>query len=283
MFYSFLLILFGLVLYYFDLYSTIFCDENDDSNGDNDVKSKTEDRSNDHYEFKLPKKVVDNTVDVLAKIVSNVTPNIGAAAAAGTIGSTTLKLTNGLPPIQRAAAMAGSAFVGAVATTSGIKTGNALFENSRIKDAIEKSEYGNAFKNDERPPSPDNNIIQSIFENENNIPLFDLLEGIFTFNFLELILMLLLILLSFNRYFYRFNFKFFYDFIDKRFAENSKFYVLKKLLKTGDNYNSRFTNILIVIMITLLLTIKLVNLFFIGELVNNIDDYILVYNHIKKN
>ena len=39
---------------------------------------------------------------------------------------------------------------------------------------------------------------------------------------------------------------------------------------------------MIVVIILLLLIIKLINLYFIGELSNNIEDYIFVYNKIKK-
>ena len=284
-----LIFLVGFILYQFDLFPKVYCQANEDYSGIveskeiDDVKSSALDKKDDHYEFKLPKKVVDETVNVITKIATNIAPNIGAAAAAGTIGSTALKLTSGVPPLQRAAAVAGTTFIGAAATTSGIKTGNALIENSFLLDMIKNSEHGNVNKNDLRPPSPDENMILSILENEYDIPLFTLLEGIYIYNLLELGLILLLILLLFNRHVYRFNFKYISDFLDKRFAKNSKYEYLKKFINIGDRYNSKMTNIVIVIMVILLITIKLINTFFIGYLINNIDDFISVYNHLKKN
>ena len=58
-----------------------------------------------------------------------------------------------------------------------------------------------------------------------------------------------------------------------------------KLHKFIDNLfitNNRINKILIVIYLVLLIVIKLMNIYFISELNTNIDDYILVYNHIKK-
>lgn len=292
LFYIIFVLAFILILYYLDLYSTIDSIDytidnniesyNKDINNDHYINSNNEDKNNEHYEFKAPKKVVNDVVDTLAKVATNVIPNMGAAAAGGSMGSTALKLTNSLPPVQRAAAAAGSAFIGAAATASGIQAVNSVTGNNVVMKAIENSKYGNAFKNPERPPSPDENMIQSILENELNIPLLDLLDSLYTFNFLELILILLLAWIWINRYFYQFNLKYLSNFIDKHIGENSKFSFLRGFIKTGDNYNSKFTNILMIIMISLLIIIKIANLFFMGELINKIDDFITVYNYIKK-
>jgi len=55
---------------------------------------------------------------------------------------------------------------------------------------------------------------------------------------------------------------------------------LKRITKTGNNYNSKITNIMMILMIIMLIIIA--NIYFMGELINKIDDLILVYNHIKK-
>ena len=244
--YNFLFSLFVLTLSYFDISQLIYCDDDGGSEDNNqinndqkNIKSSSDDNNNDHYEFKLPKKIVDNTIDIIGKVITNTSPHIGAGAAAGAIGSKALQLTSGLPPLQRAAAIGGTVFISAAATTAGIKAGNAMISNNnKLNDLVKNSEYGNAYKNNESLPSPDDNMIPSIFEANNNIPLFDILESLCIFNVLELLLILLLILIFFNKYIY--NIKNIFNFINKYITFSKKFNFLNKIVDKSDNYNTKF-------------------------------------------
>ena len=55
----------------------------------------------------------------------------------------------------------------------------------------------------------------------------------------------------------------------------------KKYSTSSIKYNDKFTKIMFIYVSILLILLKLGNLYVTAELYNNIDDYVLVYNHIK--
>lgn len=114
-------------------------------------------------------------------------------------------------------------------------------------------------KNNSTTPSPTNDFIGSILETgDNKNPWLDLLNVLFSFNNLELILIILLRLI------------FFYKFITNQNINNNLLIKLKKIkvtkIESIDNnfhkfiiYNDKFLNILRTILILMLL--KLLNLY----------------------
>lgn len=129
--------------------------------------------------------------------------------------------------------------------------------------------------------SPYSNLINSVLESsEIRTPLEDILNNLYTLNILEFLLILMLILLLSNKYIYIFNMKLISNFMNKYMPNLFKKY--KQYLEKGQNYNEKWTTFLTVFIIILLLIIKLMNLYFSGELTHNINDFIVVYNYIKK-
>ncbi len=63
---------------------------------------------------------------------------------------------------------------------------------------------------------------------------------------------------------------------------SSKYEQWNKYLVKGKDYNTKFMNIMLTIIIVSLLIFKLGNLYVSSELYVKIDDYVLVYNYIKK-
>jgi hypothetical protein len=116
--------------------------------------------NDDEEYYKIPKKTVDKTLEIIGnvaeKAVEQVIPNIGAGAAAGTIGATALKLTQTLPPAQRLAVVGATAFVGAVGTQAGLSAATALMKNVDISSAIKNSPHSNPDIN--RVPSPSQDV-----------------------------------------------------------------------------------------------------------------------------
>ncbi len=62
-----------------------------------------------------------------------------------------------------------------------------------------------------------------------------------------------------------------------------KFKWMSNILEKGESYNNKFTIIRIVFIFISIVIFKLLELFILYNLSENIDDYVLVYNHIKKN
>ena len=119
---------------------------------------------------------------------------------------------------------------------------------------------------------------------ENNIPLIEILKNLLLIDFVELMFILIIILIIINKYLYMFYIKL----LNKLLLLIPKKY-LPNFLKNRTNYldkavelNNKFFKILLVIVLILLLLFKIFNIYVSSELYSNIDDYILVYNYIKK-
>ena len=137
----------------------------------------------------------------------------------------------------------------------------------------------------ESTTSPDQSFIDSPFEDiDNNIPLIAILKNLVLLDSVELMLMLILIFIVINKYLYKFNIKLLYKLvllIPNKYLPNIFKNRFNNLDKAVD-FNNKFYNILFGILIIILLLFKLAHIYFSSELYSNIDDYILVYNYIKK-
>ena len=117
------------------------------------------------------------------------------------------------------------------------------------------------------------------------IPLLVILKNLVLLNGLEILFILMLIIIICNRYINSFIVKL----INKLVCLIPNKYLPKNINKWLDNlnkvrdFNRKFYKIMFVIILIILLLVKLLHLYFSFEIYQNIDDYILVYNYIKKN
>ena len=143
--------------------------------------------------------------------------------------------------------------------------------------------HPNSDLNVDRIPSPGPELtINSPLENgEGTIPLVGLLESLISFNILELILVLTIILLIFNKNINSL-YKKFISFLINKYIPIKYHINIYTYLKKGENYNEKFINIMLIIIISLLLMIILFKLYITSNLYVKLDDYITVYNYLKK-
>ncbi len=135
-----------------------------------------------------------------------------------------------------------------------------------LRESYLESRYSNPDIN--RVPSPEMNMLNSPLEIQT--PLGDLVDVIFSYNMLELIIIILLIYIILNRNILKVISKY----IPIRFNN------LKIIVDRGISANTKFMNVIIIILVVLLLIFKLVNLFISYELTNNLDNYVNIYNDL---
>jgi hypothetical protein len=175
------------------------------------------------YNIQIEKGLFDKissiSQDYLKTFMQGILPQIGAAAAGGSIGGTALKIasTAKYPWGTRLIVTGASAGVGAATVKVGITVGDSILAHVNFEEAIAQSRYGNPDVN--RIPSPDMTIISSPIEDGDLIsPLEKLLQSQFEINVLLLILIfiilyLMLYILIANKLIY---------YKDKDFKSNSK-------------------------------------------------------------
>ena len=152
-----------------------------------------------------------------------------------------------------------------------------LFVFNNIKNLIEALDLvvrGIVHSNTDvtRIPSPTTYFINSALESGENItPLRTLVEVIFSYNMLELIIIILLIYIIFNRNIL---------IVISKYIP-TKYNNLKRIVDSSISANTKIMNVVIIILVVLLLIFKIVNLFFSYELSNNLDSYVNIYNDIK--
>lgn len=272
--------------FYYYLFNTIFFDPVDGyiNNNNEDNKNKSPNKYEKYYDIqanltKEPINVLTKTIFAETQNMVTVTvTNLVAAAAGGSVGTAVVKHIP-LPPAQRITAGMLTAGVTSGLVTAGIRAGASLQENFNMKETIKIHPY--ADPNINRVPSPDPNIIQNVLENgDQSIPLVDLLLNLATLNLLELIIIFIIILLVFNKYYSQIFNQFISNCLKKYIP--TKYHLFNKYLEKSNEYNVKFINIMLVYLVILLILSILGNLFVCSELYINIDDYVLVYNHIKK-
>jgi len=225
--------------------------------------------------------VVSGVKEGAKMVAEHVIPNLTTGFVGGSVGVAMAKATTGMPPAQRALLVAGTAGATAASVTIGNKLGADISKNIDITSSIKNSRHGNP--DIDRVPSPDQNMINCPIEKgDDSIPLVDILEGIFELNILEIVYIIILILIVFNRFFYKINVDFILKLVNKYLPEKYTAW-LNKYTNTSVEINNKFTSIMFIVVSILLILVKLCNIYFTGHLYNNIDDYVLVYNHLKKN
>ena len=262
------------VLDYFDLIGVAHCSSGEDNYTTDNKKSK--------------KGVVETIVDGAVQIYKEMESSTSAMAAGGAAASALIK---SIPNAPLGAKVVGASAVAAGVSGSvivGTKVGEAMTENVNFKEQIQKIEevikkHPYADPEVDRIPTPDSNIIPSLLENgEQNIPLIVLLESLEILNVLEIMLIVALIILFFNNNIYNLNIKIISYILNKYIPDNYH-NKINTFLNKGTEYNKKYINILIVLIITILLILKLGNLYITSELYSKVDDYVLVYNYLKKN
>ena len=130
------------------------------------------------------------------------------------------------------------------------------------------------------PKIGDNLINCPIEGSEDTIPLVEILDNLISLNILEIVLTVILILILYQKYINKININFITKIVVK-YLPNKYIDWFKKYSTSSIKYNDKFTKIMFIYVSILLILLKLGNLYVTAELYNNIDDYVLVYNHIK--
>ena len=281
-------VIFMVVLSYFDLGSVIHCAGTDNntinSDNNNTINSDSNNNNNDNYKIdvslsaNMPKTPVDEAIKVLGNLAGKVAGDIGSSAAAGSATAAMIKVTQGMPAGQRLLIVEGTAAATKAGISLGGKGAEAISNNLNIESLIKKSEHANPDITRIPSPGPEFNINSSLEPGDQSIPLLDLLDVINSFNILELTIICLMLYILLIKYINNFNFVF-------RLIINympTKYHNWAKVFDSGKNLNSKFLNIMLVILIVLLLIFKLMNLYFSTELYTNIDLYVSVYNFLTK-
>lgn len=289
-----------------NLIGTIHCDsEDEDEPANNSLEGKNKEQetnknvfevkkfegkdNKDYYkiegdvEKKFMTELGDRITDVIKTGIKDVAPNLGAAAAGGSLGSAIIKATAGLPPVQRIGLGAGATFLGAGAAKLGLEGATSLSKNLELSSSI-KNTKSDKTEPDQIPSPDDTNFSINSPLDEADIPLLGLINSILNLNIIELIIIIFILFIKYQ------------DKIKKIFLNKIIFYInnnipaLKKAKYVRVSHflnsllivNSRFNKIIIVYFIILLILIKILNIYFLYNLNLGIDDFVLVYNYIKK-
>ena len=242
---------------YFGLIGTIYCMGPDDK-----------------YTFEVkgevPKKPTDMLLTISGNLLSKSFESLGAAGAGGSAAAAMAKASVGVPSLQRVVLIGSSGFITSAGVLFGIRGANAVadrVELEKIRSLYLSSKHSNPDIN--RIPSPDITMINSPLEMPT--PLGNLVDVIFSYNMLELIIIILLIYIIFNRNIL---------IVISKYIP-TKYNNLKRIVDSSISANTKIMNVVIIILVVLLLIFKIVNLFFSYELSNNLDSYVNIYNDIK--
>src|ERR1700730_19457979 len=213
--------------------SNIINNDNDDNNDNKDNKDNKDnndnkgkklvsvhsdsDKDNDSYRIIVDKEFVGNTLETLGQaskiIIKEITPNIGAAGAGGAAAAAMVKASTTLPPMQRAVAIGGTAFITSASVKLGLEAASKISDNidllmsSTDTDTKSEPEQNNPdidFDNLDYPI--DISFVNSPIEIGDTSPLEFLLTTQLTFN------IFILFLISNYKLFYYFFFFFFFFF-----------------------------------------------------------------------
>ena len=259
-------------------------DEILDSENDKDAKGKGKGDNDDdkQYVVKIDKKIfhkgaqfAKETAKVLLEHADTVLPGFGG----GMVGTAMVKYSQSMPPLQRLGMIAGTTVVAAAGTKIGTDIGKSITSNTDIMSSIKKSEHSNP--DPDRVPSPDNDFINSPLEiTELYSPLEVLIISMFKLNVLIFVLIIILLWLIFNRYIINNNLNLISSFVNKYTGNWFKNWFFKALDK-GIDYRNNTIFIIFIFVTIILLMLLILNMYVSVVLMDNIDDYVTVYNHIK--
>lgn len=261
--------------YYFDLLDPIHCDGPDNFISNNNEKK---DNYNVNLSIKgeLPQKPVDTILTIASNVLNKGFETLGAAGAGGTAAAAMAKASASLPPIQRLALVGGTGFVTSAGVIFGVRGGRSLCERvityNTFLEGIKTSTHANTDVTRVPSPNPDFYINSPLELGEYSTPLSELVEVIFAYNALELILICAII--------YILIYKYILNKLKKYIP--TKYSNLTKIVENSINYNTKFMDIMLKVTIVLLFLFKIVNLFFSYNLHTNLDEFIIVHNVIIK-
>jgi hypothetical protein len=223
-----------------------------------------------------------------------------------------------MAPAPRIAIVGTTALATAAGTKIGLELGKALMENKEIENTIDANNL-DAIKTGvasgrNSPSKFDSGFIHSVLE-ESEIPLITMVNGLCFLNYIEFSFILALFSLLFRKYLgIRLN-KLILDLKNKnksikkspihpRLLPEGKDYTIPKegvecspalavaprkslnvetlSLNKAFNIVDKYTDYLIVFIFICLIWIKFINIYFSSYLAENIDSFVKVYNHIKK-
>lgn len=280
------------------LMSDIFCLGDDNTDVEDNTSNQGENISKDQSAENTDKKEVYSTIhvtssninkalDAVATISENVAGNWGAATVAATVGAPAgrevVRQTVHAGPVAKYVALGAATAAASAGFISGAhlgrSMGQAMVQNADITNMVKISEHANPAP--DRIPSPDTNMINSALElGDLKTPLGEILNSLLLLNNIELILILfLLYLLCFN-YIQSIVIKIISILINKYLPSKSNRF--NKYLEKGNNYNTKSQIATGVVILLVLIVLKLMNIYFTGEISIKLDDYVLVYNYIKK-
>jgi hypothetical protein len=118
-------------------------------------------------------------------------------------------------------------------------------------------------------------------------PLEEILNETLTFNILILIVIFLIILLIFNKFIIKQNSSIIIFLVNKYIPDKLKYkkYIvelLERILSKSKELSNKFIVIMFIINSILLISMVLINIYMNVELINNLDDYVIIYIYIKK-
>ena len=144
--------------------------------------------------------------------------------------------------------------------------------NKNIKN---RKNNDNDSDSDSNVPSPDERFsANSPFEE--NSPLEVILEKLFTMEILDLVFLILFVFVQVDRRFSKYILEFLIKYIPEKHISWFTLFKNKSI-----KYNNIFTMITSIYFIVILFIIKFIVIYVFIELINNIDDYVEVYNQIK--
>jgi len=279
--------IFIIFLYYFT--GIIYCE-----GGDSDINTSTTENSNtntvdntkndstkaiileskDHYH--INKNDFNKGVEFISKNIQtgieSAVPNLGAASAAGAAATAVIKNSN-LPVLPKLALTGISAAVVGASTKIGIVTADSLLNNKARNESINSeiiSDTGDEIQ------SPVNDFIHSVLEKGDMLtPLEELLRCQLGLNVIMLVKIFILIAILYNKLFINSGFSIF----NKYFKLGDRF---RSLSSKMSNFNNRFFYILFIIISLALIFDIFLSIYITGELNTNLQEYIDVYNHMKK-
>jgi hypothetical protein len=268
---------------------------NNDESNKTLISLKTDE---DKYTVSLDKNMVDNVLNQSKKAIVNVvlrrdgnlstvTSTIVGSSAAAAMA----KATVGSPPVARVAMVGGAAFAAAAGSIVGVEVvavPQKIVENKNLFNSTDSnnSQDSEAEVLNNNPPSPDSNSdfwVNSPLENE--IPLVKIIDYLIIWNVLELSLISLIIFALNYKYIYKFINKIISYLVNKFIPRRSTklgILDLPKYIEKGVDYNNKFIKFYIIILTIILILMILFNILICSELSYHIDEYVTVYNNIKK-
>jgi hypothetical protein len=301
----------------FDLFNTIYCDDDSETENDNDKEGNNKEsqnkgkekediaaaKKNDHnsgssqaaanshqYSGSVDKGIVKEAVEGVIEGIGNFAPGVIGSLAGAKLGSAIIKSTN-LPPLQKAGLgvlTAASGAAGIILATNSAKNLTMNLNKKYEKSKTDSERLLSMSQNSDTDTDTDTDIdISSILEYGDEIsPLQALLNNEIAILLLIIIHMVIILLVLFNKFYVSGSL----NLISKLLTKSStaaaalaaaavKFEKYKIML---DKLGNRFLNILLVINVVFILAYILLLLYINIKLSCNLDDFIDVHNDMKK-